>query len=392
MMGIKKEEQKERMTFLRQLFLRVIKAKTNAEEVIVSRINAIWALVNEQEEAGERDAEGVRDFISETFVEIRNRFSEEDIEKTHAWARLSKIAIRCTSNPVNELVRYVDENNYIKFSKRLSDLVKSAYKDGEETEIKNAEAYAKAIYTHILESINPRDVPACLALGKMALHRGEYEVARAWFRRVINTKDPFSGVTSLLGSYEKEVKDILLQRDHEQRDSLKNRLLAVNRKQLEIYEEWAHKIEESIQTDEDNQLYKSQYVTLMTRFARFEKHRGNFTKSLKLLDSIPDSYPEVYRKHAERGFLFHCRPNKNKLYNLEKSIDAFRTAESFMENEAQESLTKKGRKSVLMPLANTLFTAGQYLEADNTCDRVLKIDKKEQRAIILKERIASMVA
>ena len=50
------------------------------------------------------------------------------------------------------------------------------------------------------------------------------------------------------------------------------------------------------------------------------------------------------------------------------------------------------KKSILVPLANTYFASGMYTEASDVCDIVLKIDKKEQRAIELKKRIMCMAS
>ena len=44
-----------------------------------------------------------------------------------------------------------------------------------------------------------------------------------------------------------------------------------------------------------------------------------------------------------------------------------------------------------MPLANSYFQLGRYNEADEVCDQVLRIDKKEYRAIALKSKIASQM-
>ena len=47
-------------------------------------------------------------------------------------------------------------------------------------------------------------------------------------------------------------------------------------------------------------------------------------------------------------------------------------------------------KSILIPLANSYFYSKRYDEAEEICDRVLKMDSKEKSAIKLKNKIASI--
>ena len=143
-------------------------------------------------------------------------------------------------------------------------------------------------------------------------------------------------------------------------------------------------------TDSVTDQYKREYVALMTGFARFERSRRNYAKAFDILERIPEDYPDIYRVYAEQAMIYQ-KPYQNCYYSLEKSIEAFRKAEKMIDDmDSSSYISVKGRKSILMPLANTYFKSGRYNEAKKVCDSVLGIDKNEQRAINLKNLINSM--
>ena len=114
---------------------------------------------------------------------------------------------------------------------------------------------------------------------------------------------------------------------------------------------------------------------------------------MELLRKIPESFPDIYRVYTEEAMIYQFKSYSNPFYNIEKAIETFRKAESAMnEVEARYALTTKNKKYILMPLANSYFLCGRYEEADAVCDRVLQLDKREQRAIALKTKIASQMA
>ena len=62
------------------------------------------------------------------------------------------------------------------------------------------------------------------------------------------------------------------------------------------------------------------------------------------------------------------------------------------ESVANSTASPKSKKSILMPLANSYFQSDGYDETHDVCDSILKIDNTEQRAINLKNRIASLTS
>ena len=175
---------------------------------------------------------------------------------------------------------------------------------------------------------------------------------------------------------------------------LKEKVKSIEEKQYEIYEKWSGIMEERMQnSSEVSDKYKKDYVALLTGYARFEKNRGNYIRAMELLRKIPESFPDIYRVYTEEAMIYQFKSYSNPFYNIEKAIETFRKAESAMnEVEARYALTTKNKKYILMPLANSYFLCGRYEEADAVCDQVLQLDKREQRAIALKTKIASQMA
>ena len=364
----------------------------NPAEIITKEIDGLWEMVRQEKEGLVSETE-CRERIARSFNSVNERFSNEQLDSVYTWPRYVKIAVHVVAEPVNELIAYVSESNYKRLTKRLSDLSYSVYNGEEENVKSNMEKFSSAVYLHILEDINPKDIPSCLALGRMFQKRAEYDAARGWFEKVTETEEPFNGVTALLSCYEDETKAILSSRKnrHSYDPDFSEKVKHLNDRQCDIYEKWCRTAEERVNdSDGVTEQQKREYVSLLTGYARFERNRGNYKKAFCLLDRVPKTYPDVFRVYVEEAMLYQFKPYKNRYYSLEKAIDSFKKAEAAI--SASGISDAKSKKSILMPLANTYFQSGRYHEADSVCDRVLMIDGKEQRAISLKQRIACLVA
>lgn len=370
-------------------------SEVSPAEAITKEIDELWEVARKKDE-GLYSEEECREKLIDSFNGIKAHFSNDQLDSAYAWPRYVKIAVHSIKEPVKELVTYVDENNYISLTKRLSDLSNSVYKGEEENARINMENFSAAVYLHILDDINPKDVPSCLALGRMSQRRREYDTARGWFERATETEDPFNGVTALLACYEDETKAVLLRGKNRYASDpeLREKVRALNESQCSVYEKWCCIVEEHINDpDETTEQYKCKYVFFMTGYARFERNRGNYDKALELLYRVPKTYPGVYRVYAEEAMLYQFKPYRNSHYCLEKAIEAFKKAEEAINTYGKnDEYSIKSKKSILMPLANTYFQSGRYDEASRVCERVLEIDSKEQRAINLKHRIDHLAA
>ncbi len=365
-------------------------------EIVTGEIDGLWTLVRERNEKEDCQLESeCTQKIAESFAMLRTRYTDEQLDSNYVWPRFAKVAIFNSIKPIDALVEYVNESNYIYLTKRMSDLVRSVRKSEEDRVIDNSERFAETVYMHILEDINPADIPSLLSLGRAAQQRGNYEEAKKWYLKVTETDDPFNGLTALLASYEEEIKAILSRTgsNYHGNQKLKERVRELNRTQCSIYERWCRLMEEHISGNEVTENYKRDYVALLTGYARFERSRGDYKKAFDLLKRVPNTYPEMYRVYTEEAMLYQFKPYQNRYYSLEKAIEAFKKADAAIaEENGNGPVNAKSKKSILMPLANTYFQSGRYNEASDVCDIVLRIDEREQRAVNLKNRIACLAS
>ena len=385
---------------LKSIFLNFQKKEEPDVEVIpanriTKELDQLWEIHQMLKEGMCTEAE-CKERISESFLAMQDLFSKEDLNSNHIWPRYVRLSVHTVEEAPLALLQYIREDNYIVLTKRFSDLSASVYRRGEDKEKKNMENFAIALYKHILQEINASDHPSCLALGRIFQKRGEYETAKFYFEKIIETDTPFYGITSILACFGEEIK--VIQSEEKKRSSsmpeLKEKAKSIEEKQYEIYEKWSGIMEERMQnSSEVSDKYKKDYVALLTGYARFEKNRGNCNRAMELLRKIPENFPDIYRVYTEEAMIYQFKSYSNPFYNIEKAIETFRKAESAMnEGEARYALTTKNKKYILMPLANSYFLCGRYEEADAVCDRVLQLDKREQRAIALKTKIASQMA
>ena len=362
---------------------------------VTKELDELWTMVREKEQGADILEDECKNKISWSFEKILENYPEEQIDKAYVWPKYVKLAVNSVSDPIEILVNYVNENNYKRLTKCLDSLNSSLCRNDGSRVKKSMDKFSEAVYLHILTDINSNDIPSCLELGRIAQRNGEYSDARKWFTRIVESEQPFNGVTALLACYESETKHYLskcqgdLYSDSNQ--SAREMVKILNNLQYDVYEKWRRIMEEHIsKTDSVTDQYKREYVALMTGFARFERSRRNYAKAFDILERIPEDYPDIYRVYAEQAMIYQ-KPYQNCYYSLEKSIEAFRKAEKMIDDmDSSSYISVKGRKSILMPLANTYFKSGRYNEAKKVCDSVLGIDKNEQRAINLKNLINSM--
>lgn len=207
----KGQEEKEKMDLKTNYEVRLEKDNgAKLEKMLEAELDSLWKMQRKKEEGicSEREC---RESISMSFTKMQDCFSKEELNGISIWPKYVKIAIYAVEEPIFELLQYVKEDNYIVLTKRFSDLSASLHREGEEWTKSNVERFGKALYQHILEEINPEDVPACLALGRYSQKRRDYKMAQFYFEKVMDTASgtAFNGVTSLLSLYEEEIKATL---------------------------------------------------------------------------------------------------------------------------------------------------------------------------------------
>ena len=173
----------------------------------------------------------------------------------------------------------------------------------------------------------------------------------------------------------------------------KNKIEKLNRCQHEIYKKYSEELEKAISSsdgDAPKQL-KRNYTAIIAGYSRFERTRNNFKAAVQILNKVPRSYPDFYRILAEEAMIYQFKPGKNAYFDLEKAVHAFNQAYKALE-DSDDTYNVKSKKSILMPLANTLVQLKRYNEAAVVCNRILSIDGREQRAIDLKQRIEGIAS
>ena len=392
----KGQEEKEKMDLKTNYEVRLEKDNgAKLEKMLEAELDSLWKMQRKKEEGicSEREC---RESISTSFTKMQDCFSKEELNGISIWPKYVKIALYAVEEPIYELLQYVKEDNYIVLTKRFSDLSVSIQRE-EEWIKSNAERFGKALYQHILEEINPEDVPSGLALGRYFQRRGEYEMAKSYYEKIMasDTNTAFNGVTSMLALYEEEIKATLkMSKKNKSAVEEKEKANGLKNKQYEIYEAWVGKMEEQMQRySELPEQYKRNYITLLSGYSRFEKNRGNYNRAIALLKKVPEGFPDIYRIYVEEAMIYQFKSYSNPFYNIDKAIETFKKAEASMKDgEEMYALTAKNKKCILMPLANSYFLCGRYEEADAVCDQVLQIDQKETRAITLKSKIASQMS
>jgi hypothetical protein len=207
---------------------------------------------------------------------------------------------------VEYLIKYISRDNYIFLTDRLYNLTKSIHKEDNMVVIKNIDKLNEDIWHHILDNVNSKDIPSCLLLGKAVQKRRNYEEARKWFTKVIETEEPFNGVTSILACYEAETKETIA--DIKKRKGAKNvsfeKVHELNVQQTAIYEKWSGIMEGHINSNEEvTEQYKREYISLISGYARFSRNIGDYKASFELLQRVPDTFPDFYRIYTEEAML-----------------------------------------------------------------------------------------
>lgn len=369
-------------------------SQNDPAEKIKNELDGLWKMKAEKADVIHVEDE-LREKIEDSFKAVKGRFSGEQLDMLFTWPRYVRTAVHFVNEPIDELINYVNGGNYKSLTSQLSNLSQSIRRGEDEKAKDNIEKFSIAVYTRILKDINDNDVPSILALGRIFQRRGEFDTARGWFEEAIETEEPFNGVTAILACYECETKAVLSRIKSANRNDfrLREKVQKLNECQHTIYEKWCGIITENINnSDEDVEQRKREYVVLMTGYARFERSRGDYEKALELLYRIPRTFPEIYRAYTEEAMIYQIKSYKNNFYSLENAIEMFKRAEDVLLYEGTPKSTAKSQKSILMPMANAYFQLGLLDEAKSICEKILKIDAKEFRAVNLKNKIVCMSA
>ena len=331
--------------------------------------------------------------ISRSFNALKEQYSKNIKYINIAWIRYLNFSASLTTDIPYALLDYVDDGNY----KILFNLLKNHYDKPHNNAYGNLQEFAQKICKKIIKEINSQDIPSMLFIGQIYEECENYNSARAYYSKAATECDCFNGAISLINSYENEIRN-LLDRKFQYGEDVGDKIAAFNKRIDELYNEWQNKLQNKcndVANEQDKKDAEVQYVTLMTKYARHEKDRKDYESAYDILVKIPENLSESYRIYFEMGLLFQTSGTKyksNKYYNPQKAVGMFKKAYRIVMDETVGEENKKVIKSILIPLANTLYTMKNYIEALNVCHKVLEIDKREKNAYKLIDKINNEAA
>lgn len=344
---------------------------------------------------GHGDQEACAALVSEVFVLFMTEHKVKEGGFPYFWSRFLKMAVPYMSYIPDTFMTYINESNYVLMTSAFQKMVKGAMKDKDlkEYERSNLYGFMETFYKYLLEKF-PEDCPAMLSLGKAYEGKKNYATARKCYLDFMELADtPYNnGLSSLLASYENEVKNLLKDREGDRYENIQ-RVRKLNGIMKATYEYWEQEIREAAENGGNDR--RGEYISFITNYARFEIYQNRFDHAYELLSTVPEDYPDLFRVYGEMGMLYQTkgRFKENTYYDLDKAIESFCKAEEiFLSVGIGQHDAKTREKCILMPLANTYFQVGRKEEALEVCNKVLLLDSQEWRAKELKKRIAAQAA
>ncbi len=397
LMTIRKKMNFKFMEFIRRLLKKETKKdEISLTQVVTKELDVLWQLFEELPDKDEDYKEECVEKLRESFMAMSGKYTKKALDDVYFWPRYVRAEVKIAREPIPEFIDYVSEENYISLCQKLDGIKHAVIKKKDTTMTENMDRFFAAFYLHVINDIDPQDVPSILALGKMEERSKNYGRAEEWYSRLTNGDNPsksFSGVTSLAACYEKETKELFLQNKKLPSPEKQKRIKEINEKECALYEKWEAIIKQRIEAGEVSEELLENYTQLLVGYARFERKRHNFKKAYDILmKQIPENAPEQYRKYSELAMLFQNRGPRNPYYSLERSIEYFKHASECIDLEKIDDKSGKSRKSILVPLANTYFQTAQYDDCKNTCAKVLQIDRDEKNAKDLLARLEKLVS
>ena len=344
---------------------------------------------------GHGDQDACAALVSEVFVSFMAEHEVTEDSFPYFWSRFLKMAVPYMSYIPDTFMTYINESNYVLMTSVFQKMAKGTLKDRDLKEYERSHIYGfmETFYKYLLEKF-PEDRPSMLALGKAYEGKNDYATARKYYMDFMELADtPYNnGLSSLLASYENEVKKLLKDREGDRTENLQ-RVHKLDGIMKATYEYWEQEVREAAENGSDDR--RREYIAFITHFSRFEIHQNRFEHAYELLSSVPDDYPNLFRVYGELGMLYQTkgRFKENTYYDLDKAIESFCKAEGiFMNVGIGQHDAKTSEKCILVPLANTYFQVGRITEALEICNKVLLLDSREWRVKELKKKIQEQAA
>ncbi|MBR6149565.1 MAG: hypothetical protein IKQ44_14620 [Lachnospiraceae bacterium] len=317
--------------------------------------------------------------IGEAFERIKNIATNEKYINM-IWAQFVIFSTKKINDVPDKLLNHINENNYRTLFDYIKNWVNKEMK--KPVEERNSFYPSQVVCEWILDRYNPEDIPALMLLGQMYRSEKDYKKARICFKQIMNCPNGFNGITSLAECYNDEIVDLLEEkRKNKSNKDITNKIAELNKQLRSLYINNISKLKEKVMNGSDPDLKNERvrYVSLVCKYARWNKKNGDYDECIRVLEGIPKDYPEYNRVLLEMALLYQYRGGSkyyNKYYDINKAITVLKQADNLI----KDSKDKNARKSVLMPLANSFHVIRDYDEAYRICRLVLDIDPNERNA------------
>ena len=366
----------------------------NFLKIVAGDIDHVRVLYEEKLAKGEEQVD-IWELLADSFTRMK-AVSPSDRQMNQAWMKYFGFAVKYGSHISPVLLDWLTEENYRTIFSYAKNTVRHymgnvGKRKTEDINLDKIDAIIQ-LCDYVLEKFDSSDIPAQMMKGQLLRVKGDYPRAEACFEGVMQQKNGFNGLISLLDCYNEE--QILLWEKTRAKGAdkeLKMQLKALRKKIRDLFEAKEYELRTLLLENEEDTETKIHYMTLISKHARWERNEKNFQDCHRILQTVPEDYPEYYRIVLELAFLHQCRGNKympNPYYDLNKAIELFIQADQIMEAiyDGSDEL-KRARKSALVPLANSYALVGKYEEAGQACKKALDIDPKEARAMELLQKM-----
>lgn len=331
--------------------------------------------------------------VSDSFQSLTEIYRDDPRYLNIAWIKYINFVSDFAQQLPEALLAYVSAENYRMLFDTLQKYMSKRNRRNGIRQQANMQELAVAVCEKILREIDGADVPAKLFLGKIYESRNQFEKARIYYADMLTTNSFFSGVTSTINACEKEIRYLLdaKYRNLPEVSALSQRIPKINEYLEDFYEHWESDLLWRIntcQSDEKDKL-TDQYVTLVTKHARHEKDRREYRLAYEMLLRLSDNVAESFRIPLELGLLYQTRGSnsrQNEYHDSHKAIAKFSEALTLLESKGSGDVTH-AQKSILIPMANTYFSMGDWDKALDICERVLRLDPYEKNAMKLKKAV-----
>lgn len=358
-----------------------------------ARLVGLFYKALKEESTALEDLENCVKQVSQSFENLIN-YSNDEKYLNRVWIKyMNMVGFFCDITP-KSLLEYINKDNYRILFNYMRNNLKNSKGNHTSRETDNYTKMISEVSMYILENLEPNDIPSCIYAGRYYQQIREYDRAEEIFEKYVNKKISFNIVSALGNCYEEHAA-YLVNQNYEKGYSVENieKIAELNVRAEKLYENSIKEIMDAMKTADEAEIFelKKNHISILCKAARLAKKCEKYEQCSLLLESIDGEYPEYYRILTEKGMLLQSKGRRNRnnpYYDLSKSVEQFKNAYELIEKGTFSKSEKiHVAKSILMPMANSLFELEEYKQSLEICSQILNLDKKEHNAKSLIKRI-----